>query len=46
MSCTMLVAHDVVRVELDEREVVDAVEDVAHREQPASGRAPRAGRSG
>ena len=27
------VAHDVVRVELDEREVVDAVEDAAHREQ-------------
>ena len=26
-------AHDVVRVELDEREVVDAVEDVADREQ-------------
>ena len=40
------VAHDVVRVELDEREVVDAVEDAADREQARSDRVPRAGRSG
>ena len=33
MSWTMLVAHDVARVELDEREALDAVEDVADRQE-------------
>ena len=40
------VAHDVAATELDERETVDAVEDVAHRRAARSGRGPRAGRSG
>ena len=40
------VAHDVARAELDEREPVDAVEDVAHLRAGPSGRGPRAGRSG